>query len=185
MEVAEMRSVLSMCLLLVLVGCGKYEIAFQVEEVINDGGQGDSAREMLDVDVICLTKADAQDFPELAEGTMWSKEWFSARDLHEQKLRKLEKQVYSFRSGKRGPHDTLMGPPLVSGRDTDRDRVVLSVRHKQALSGDSAIIILGRFHDGRGGLMNTRPVVIRPLPSMDKEIIIGVGRTEMTMLDIK
>ena len=185
MEVARMRGVLSGFLLLVLVGCGRYEITFQVEDVINDGGRGDAASEMLDVDVVCLTKSDAKDFPELAEGTMWSKEWFAARDQQEQKLRKLNKRVYALRSGSAGPNDTLMGPPLVSGRFTEQDEVKVRIRHSQSLSSQSAIVIFGRFHDGQGGLKNTRPVLIQPPPAFDKEIIIGVGRAEMTLLDIR
>lgn len=179
----EWRMVAVACLLGALAGCGRYEIAFRVEDVINDGGRGDNAREQLDVDIIALTKADAEDFPELAEGTMWSQEWFTARDRNEQKLRKLDKRVYALRSGQRGPQDTLVGPPLVSARDTGVAEIVVRVRHPDVLSKESAFIIFGRFHDGQGGLKNTRPVIVRPLPpTWTKQIIIGVGRTEMTWL---
>lgn len=171
------------CLLLGLVGCGHYTVTFQVEDVINDGACGDSAREQLNVDVICLDKKDAEDFPELVEGTWWSRDWFTARDQGDQRLRKLQKRIYALRSGQPGPHDTLKGAPLVSGRDTDHPGFSMSFRHPQSLASESAIVIYGRFHDGKkGGMLNTRPVIVRPLPAWDKEIVIGVGRTGLERL---
>ncbi|MGD8450404.1 MAG: hypothetical protein PVJ57_01180 [Phycisphaerae bacterium] len=169
-------------LLLGGVGCGHYTITFQVEDVINDGGKGDSAAEQLNVDVVCLTKKDAADFPELADGTWWSRDWFAARDQNDQRLRKLDKRIFALRNGQPGPHDTLKGPPLVSGRRTDRHEFSISFQHPQSLASESAIVIYGRFHDGKGGILNTQPVLIHPLPAWDKEIVIGVGRTGLERL---
>ena len=77
----------------------------------------------------------------------------------------------------------LVGPPLVSGRETNQPQRVVHVRHKQVLSGDSAIVIFGRFHDGQGGLLNAPPVIIKPPPAWNDENVIGVGRAELERLD--
>ena len=183
MMVARLRLIGSVCLLLVLTGCGRYEIAFKVEDVINDGGRGDAAREQLDVDVVCLTKSDVKEFPELADGTMNSDEWFTARDQREQKFRKLDKRIYALRAGDAGPYDKLKGPPLVSARNTGKAEIVLGdIESPASLGGEAAMVVFGRFHDGQGGRRQSPPVVIRPLPGVGKTILIGVGRTEMTLM---
>lgn len=184
MDASRFRCALTGCVLLVLAGCGKYTITFQPGDVINDGGKGDSAREMLDVDIICLTKSDAKDFPELAEGTMRSQEWFSARDGDDQRLRKLDKRIYALRAGESSHKDKLVGPPLASGREGGRE-VTLRLTHPQAFASESAFVIFGRFHDGEGGMKNTRPVLIRPLPNWDTDILIGVGRDNMEWVNRK
>ena len=184
MNASKLYCVLAACVFLVLAGCGKYTITFEPANVINDGGKGDDAREMLDIDIICLTKADAEDFPTLAEGTMRSQEWFSARDEEDPRLRKLDKRIYALRAGGVSASYTLAGPPLASGRDDGRAYTV-QVRHRQAGSKESAIVIFGRFHDDSGvkGLANTRPIVIHPLSVWHTDIRIGVSRTGMELLE--
>ncbi len=181
MNASKLCRVLAGCVFLVLAGCsGKYTITFEPGDVINDGGKDASRREMLDIDIICLTKADAEDFPELAGGHMRSQEWFAARDGDDPQLRKLDTRIYALRAGTSGPRDTLVGPPLTSGRDGGRAYPVI-LTHPQASAKESAIVIFGRFHDGEGGLANTRPVVISPLSARHRDIFVSVGRAGMEL----
>jgi hypothetical protein len=172
-------------LLLAVTGCANYTMTFQVENVINDGGKGDSARNQLDVDVVCVTRGDAKDLPELVQGGWRSKDWFTARDQADPRLRKMAKRIYALRSGSPGPNDTLLGPPLLSGCDTQQKEVTIHFHHPDALSGDAAIVIFGRFHNGEGGLLNTPPVIFHPPPSWNMKIVIGVGRTGLARLEPK
>jgi hypothetical protein len=170
-----------------LTGCGKYTVRFQVEDVINDGGKGDAAAEQLDVDIVTVTKADAKDFPELLDGAWRSKDWFAARDKGDPKIRKLEsrKHIIALCKGKPDPEITRLGDPLLSGRRTNQKEVMLKVPHPESLAGESAFVVFGRFHDGQGGILDARPVVIHPLPAWNMDIVINVGRTSMVRLDSK
>jgi hypothetical protein len=176
-------TVLGLVALLVgLSGCSGITITFKIEDVINDGGRGDRFKEMLDVDIVCLSSKDIERFPELAEGTLNSREWFSARDAREQKYRALDGQIYALRSGEAGSYDLLKGPALVSAANTGkREVVVRELKPPRKILGESAIVVFGRFHDGTGRLLGAQPVLIRPLPRSGR-IAIGVGRTQMTLL---
>ena len=66
-------------LVAVLAGCGKYTVTFEVGDVINAHGD-DASRTMLDVDIICLTKEEAERHPEIVNRTMLADAWFKARD---------------------------------------------------------------------------------------------------------
>lgn len=171
-------------LLASLVGCGSHTVAFQVDDVINTGGKGPAARDQLDVDIIAVTPEDDEAFPELADGTWYSDDWFAARDQgNDPRVRKLAKRIYALRNGESGPNDVLKGQALVSGRDTNDTRRTVEIKHPAPMGKRSAIVIYGRFHDGQGGLADVPPVVIQPPPGWNKDILISVGPTGMTRLE--
>ena len=68
-----------LALIMMLSGCGNYQITFEVADVINAPGT-DLSGEMLDVDIVCLTKKDIENHPEIVQKTMRANEWFEARD---------------------------------------------------------------------------------------------------------
>jgi hypothetical protein len=182
------RLALAAGLLWALAGCGNYTIKFQVEDVINTGPKNDdNAREQLDVDVVAVSNADAKDYPELVEGGWRSKDWFAARDKDPSKIRKLlaRKHVFALRKGKPSPDDVLLGEPLVSARTSRQKEVVVKVHHPDSLAGEAAFVVFGRFHDGEGGILDARPVIIHPLPAWNMDIVLSVGRTSMVRLDSK
>ncbi|MFH1745840.1 MAG: hypothetical protein ABIG44_02230 [Planctomycetota bacterium] len=185
MNATKMHGPLVGCLLLVLTvcsGCSSiYKITFQPGEAINTGGLGTHRSEMLDVNLICLSKSDAKDFPALVNGTMRSDEWFTARESDDPRLRSLDDCIYALCKGDSG---TRVKPPLLD-KASGGHNVTVEVEHPDPGPKEAAIVIFGRFHDGKGGLMKTQPVVLCPLPSARKEIFINVGPTSMVLLNGK
>jgi hypothetical protein len=163
-----------------LAGCGKYRIAFQVQDAINTGGGSAADAEQLDVDIVCLTKADIDKLPGLVENRVWSDEWFAMRDKNQSDVRALAKHIFALRNGEKGPNDVLLGPALVPGRVSKETERVVEIVHPAGLAGSSAMVILGRFKDAKGGLRRSPPVIVKPLPTWHPEIKISVGPIDMT-----
>lgn len=169
----------------VMTGCSGYTLTFEVADVINAWGE-DVTREMLDVDIVCLTQKQAENHPELVRGTMKSNQWFEARDADAASIGDIgPRQIYALRRG--GPddgRDTLKGLALLSGRDRDDGgrMTVVKITHPQPGKAESAIVIYGRFSD-RDGVARTSPLVIQPPPTWKDEILIRVGRQNMKLAD--
>lgn len=168
-----------------LTGCGGYTLTFEVSDVINAWGE-DVTREMLDVDIVCLTAKQAEDHPELVRGTMKSNQWFKARDTDAASISDIgPRQIYALRRGGADQgRDTLMGEALLSARDRDDGRriTVLKIKHPQPGKAESAFVIYGRFSD-RDGVARTSPLVIQPPPTWKDEILIKVGRQNMRLAE--
>ena len=64
----------------------------------------------------------------------------------------------------------------------ERDRVVRGTHHPNYMAKESALVIFGRFHDGKGGLNSIEPVVIQPPPRWNTNVIIDVGPTRMQVV---
>jgi hypothetical protein len=172
-------------LAVLLSGCGNYKITFEAADVINAWGD-DVTREMLDVDILCLSKSDAEQHPEIVNGTLRANEWFKARDAGDPPASDINpKRLYALRRGEEGDRrDTLLGESLLSARDREDGKRTTTVRvsHPQFLSGESAIVIYGRF-SSQTGIAKTPPLVIKPPPRWHTNILIKVGRTGMTVAD--
>lgn len=174
---------LGLPLLILLGGCGNYTITFEVADVINAWG-ADLTAEMLDVDIVCITKKDAEHHPEIVNGTMRADEWFKARDEDSPRIGDIEaKRIYALRHGAAGEkRDTLAGLPLLGANDRKDGLRTTAVRvhHPQCLSGDSALVIYGRF-SSQEGVATAAPVVIKPLPLWKRELIVKVGKKSMNV----
>jgi hypothetical protein len=169
-------------LVLLLAGCGNYTITFEVADVINAWG-GDITREELFVDILCLSKDDVKNHPEIVNGTMRADEWFKARDEVDHRIGDISpKRIYALRRGGPGDsRDTLLGPSLLSFVDRADGRRTTSVKvhHPNYLSSEAAIVIYGRFSSPTG-VAQVPPLVIQPPGSKD-QITIDVGRKGMTL----
>ena len=135
-------------LVLLFTGCGNYTITFQPGDVINAPG-ADLSREMLDIDVVLLTKKDAKKHPQILEGTMRSDEWFKARDEDADEIATIPAgQILALRSGSSSEkRDSLKGGPLLSACDVQgrSPNVTFEFEHPDAGAGEAAIVIYGRF----------------------------------------
>jgi len=168
---------------MLLCSCGRYTITFEVADVIN-APRGDQSAEMLDVDIVCVTKQDAQSHPEIVEGRLRAAEWFNHRD--EDNVNIKAERIYALRAGDARPEsDTLKGEPLLGAKDRKDAQRATSVRvhHPQCFSSKSAIVIYGRFQSKEGGIANQRPLVIQPLPLWKKELRVKVGREGMALAE--
>jgi len=174
---------MGMPLLMLLVGCGNYKITFEVADIINAWGD-DVTREMLDVDILCLSKDDAENHPAIVQGTMRADEWFKARDEDDPKIGDIDrKRIYALRRGAvDDKRDTLVGEPLLSARDREDGQRTTTVRvsHPQFLNGKSAIVIYGRF-SSREGIASTPPEVIQPPPAWRTDLHIKVGKANLNL----
>ena len=168
----------------VLVGCGNYTITFEVADVIN-APTTDMSREMLNVDILCLSKSDVENHPEIVNGTMRADEWFEARDEVDGRISDISpERIYAIRrGGAEDRRDTLCGEALRSAIDRDDGLRTTTVRvhHPECLGGESAIVIYGRFSDAPGGVAKTPPLVIQP-PGTSDQIFIKVGRKDMSLV---
>lgn len=170
--------------LAVSTGCGgKYQVSFEVADVINAWGD-DNTQEQLDVDVICLTKKDAQKHPEIVGRTVRSDEWFTMRQQESAKIADIPaSQIYALRAGGSAGRDTLVGPPLLSAvnrRDGSRSTTI-AIKHPEPGNDSAAIVIFGRFN-GRNGMAKSDAVIIQPPPGAfaKSDIHIKVDRTGMS-----
>jgi len=169
--------------LLLVTGCGNYRITFELNDIIN-AGASDARREQLDVDIVCVTKRDAEALPGLNMGAITCAQWFQWRDHDDQKIAHIPgSRIYSLRSGDAGSRDTLCGPPLqspVDSREAKRQVLVKNVHHPEFLNEESAIVIFGRFTmpENAGKIP---PVVVKPPPGWlkDNNLVIAVGRDRM------
>jgi hypothetical protein len=169
-------------LLLVLAGCGRYTIVFEVEEVINTDANNpgdDRTRDQLAVDIVCLTKEDVQNHREIANGTMRANAWFAARDLDNQNITIAAQRIYALRPGDHSTQDTRVGDSLLGVRESGKPRIEVSIHHPQPFASEARIAVYGRFHRGNE-VSNAEPLLIKP-PAWDKEILVKVGRTTMTL----
>ena len=160
-----------------LAGCGNYTITFETADVINAWGD-DVTREMLDVDIVCLTKEDAENHPEIVNRTMMSDEWFRARDEVSHKIGDISHtRIFSLRRGDAGnKRDTLLGEPLLSAKDR-RDGArsnTYKFKHPGAMNDKAAIVIFGRFTTATG-VDKTAPLIIQP-PGRQEQIFVDVGK---------
>ncbi len=166
-----------------VTGCSSYKIQFKVEDVINDAGKGDANREQLDVDIVTVTAADAKEFPELVDGAWRSKDWFTARDKGDARIRKLEarKHVYALCNSK-SDEVIRLHASLASGMDTNEKVVAITLpRPGWFQPGWDSFVVFGRFQDREGGVSDARPVIIRPAD----DAVISVGRTSIVRLDTR
>jgi hypothetical protein len=177
---------LGLPMMALLSGCGNYTITFDVADVINAPGT-DLSREMLDVDMICMTKKDAENHPEIVNGTMRANAWFKARDEDDPKIGDIgAKRIYALRRGSSGDkRDTLVGEPLLSfiDRNDGMRTTTVKVNHPEFLRSESALVIYGRFGNLDGKVANTAPLVIQPPPKWHTDLLIKVGRTGMKVAD--
>ncbi|MFO0840148.1 MAG: hypothetical protein U1D55_16695 [Phycisphaerae bacterium] len=174
---AILRGAAGALLLAGLVGCGNYTIVFEMQDVINAPGD-DLSRDQLDVDIVALDGKNADRYPELANLSVRSKQWFQIRDSDDPKYNNIPKeQIYALRRGGAGDkRDTLVGEPLVSGRDMPAGgtrTVSVNVKHPDGWKG--RFLIFGRFSDGRG----VAAVEPTSIASGAKEIYVQVGRKSM------
>jgi hypothetical protein len=172
-------------LIALLTGCGNYTVTFEVADIINAWG-ADVSKEMLDVDIVCLTTKDAENHPEIIQKTMRADEWFKARDEDAPRIGDIPaERVYALRMGEAGDmRDTLMGPSLLSfvDRNDGQRTTKVPIRHPGFFSGESALVIYGRFSSPTG-IAATPPLVIQPPPRWDTDIRIQVGRKDMKRVD--
>ncbi len=169
--------------LLLATGCGNYRITFDLSKIIN-AGASDARREQLDVDIVCVTRRDAELLPGLNTGAITCAQWFKWRDENDQKIAHIPgSRIYSLRSGEPGLRDTLRGSPLLSpvdSRDGKSQVLVKDVYHPDFLNEESAIVIFGRFTmpENRENIL---PVVAKPPPGWlkDNNLVISVGRDRM------
>jgi hypothetical protein len=174
--------IMGLPLLALLCGCGNYAITFEAADVINTPG-GDAVREQLDVDIVCMTKDDVENHPEMANGTLRAGEWFKARDEDDPKIGDIPaKRIYALRrGGDADMRDTLVGNTLLSACDREDGgrTTIVRVHHPQFLNSKSAIVIYGRFSSAEG-VAATPPLVIQPPPAWKTDLLIKVGRTSMS-----
>lgn len=171
-------------LLGISTGCGgKYEITFEVADVINAWGD-DNTQEQLDVDIVCLTKKDAEKHADIVGRTVRSDEWFTMRKQESSKIADIPAgQIYALRSGDSAARDSRVGAPLLSAknrRDGSRTTSV-SVSHPEPGNDSAAIVIYGRFN-AKNGMAKADPVIIQPPPGAFAKsgIRIKVDRTGMS-----
>lgn len=170
-----------------LLGCGNYTVTFQVNGPINTGGRGDNNEEMLVIDIVCLTPADAERYPNIANGSMRSKAWFSARQklpgaenissLKSDRIMSLRREGDQYTRDKLAPGGPIL-PTSVGGASTR----TIGFHHSKSMSKQSVILIYGRFQDDKGGMANTDPILIQPPPSWNTDIVIEVGRTQLDLV---
>ena len=166
-----------------LAGCGNYTITFEVADVINAWGD-DVTREMLDVDILCLTKEDVENHPEIVNRSMTADEWFKARDERSHAIGDIApKRIYALRRGNSGDFgDNLLGEPLLSAKDR-RDGLTATsykIKHSQGMNGEAAIVVYGRF-SSQTGIAKTPPLVIQP-PGTKEDIFIKVSKNGMSLV---
>lgn len=167
-----------------MLGCGNYTVTFRVATALNTGGLGESNAEMLDVDIVCLTPADAERYPGIANGSTRSRAWFLARQKSgTENISSLKKRLYALR-GDAGElygkySDTRKGDALRPGEGSR----TVEIKHPKALSKNSVLLIYGRFQDGKGGLMDADPIVIQPPPKWKTDVVIEVGATGLVRIE--
>ena len=170
-------------LLAAAAGCGNYRVTFEVADVINAWGD-DVTREALAVDILCLSKSDVENHPQIVQGGMRSAEWFRARDQNNPGIADIDPdRIYALRWGDaEARRDTLMGQPLASAMDREdgRTTTVVPVSHPGNWAGESAIVIYGRF-TSREGLAPVPPLVLQPPPKWKSDIRVRVGRRGMSL----
>jgi hypothetical protein len=168
-------------------GCGNYTIVLRVADIINAPGD-DGSRQRLDIDIVCLSKTDADRHPDVANGGMRSDAWFKARMGMGAAIGDLGRKVHALRlqegeDYKKYGNDTVIGGPLSSVADKGDKELTVRVNHSGWASGQAAIVIYGRFHDGKRGLLATEPVVVRPPPAWNTKVVVSVERTRLTRVE--
>jgi hypothetical protein len=176
-------SALAAGLVLLLTGCGHYTIVFEVGDVINTdpaAAEDDGTRQMLAVDIVCLTKEDAERYQEVVDRTILADEWFARRDGRKDPRIVIDaERIYALRPGESSTSDTRRGEALLSYRESGQRQVKVDIQHPQPFAAESRIVIYGRFRKG-SGVNDVAPVVVKP-PTWDHNILIKVGRTSMDL----
>lgn len=171
-------------LLLLVAGCGNYTVTLRVGTELNTAGQGESNSEMLDVDIVCLTPADAKRYPGIANGSTRSRAWFQARQKQSgENISSLKNRIHALR-GEAGElygnfRDTRIGDALRPGEGSR----TIKIHHPKALSKESVLLIYGRFQDGKGELLDAEPIVIQPPPKWNTDVVIDVGATRLVLIE--
>lgn len=172
-------------LMLAAVGCGNYTAKFQVQQVIN-APDDERSRKQLDIDVVCIDKKLAEKHPRIANGSMRSDEWFKLRAERGTMIAEIPgSAIYSLRGTGAAyanyTADTVKGPPLTSPADGGKTEVDLPFSFSRHGESGAVILVFGRFHDGKGGLLPTDPVRIAPPPSWNTKLLIDVGRRSLAL----
>jgi hypothetical protein len=159
-----------------LLGCGSHKVTLEVADVINDGGLGPNAAQMLDVDIVVLSRDDCSKHAQLCAGGVSTEQWFRMR---QERTTGLDpQQIYALRpAGSGDMRDTFVGPPLLSGKDTPNRTTTVELKYPEGLFQSlGAIVIYGRFVDAK----TSPPLVIRD-PER-KEILVSVGSRDFRRL---
>lgn len=168
-------------------GCGSYKITFNVNEIINATPGDDNSRDRLDIDIVCLTKKNAELHPDIVNGQLRSDQWFKARqgegstslgDFSRNQIHALRGKDLAMY--KKYTPDTRAGDPLTPVADGGEKTRVVNFTHPGWGSSDAAIVVYGRFTRG-GKLYPSNPVVIKPLPKWNTDIVIDVGARTLTL----
>ncbi|MCH7873159.1 MAG: hypothetical protein IID33_15800 [Planctomycetes bacterium] len=179
-------------LLICTLGCGNYTVTFRIQEVINTGDRGDSYAKLLDIDIICLTPSDAKDNPSLARGAIGARAWFLSRENKGgEKITLDADRIYALRGLKSDVAGTVsvydnytadkrIDAPLRSVRDGGEAELNYKVHHPRFNSNDAVLLIYGRFHDGKGGLVDNAPMRLSPPPKWKTHVIVDVGRKRLS-----
>lgn len=175
--------VASIILTAALVGCGNYRVTFEVADYINAWGDPQTTKQKLDIDIVCLGKEEAEKFPAIANGTMRSDEWFKLRDEDSGVVTQIKtSRFFSLRSESRNLRGKRLGDPLLSYvdyEDKKRERRYDGVKFSDFLDSGSVMVVYGRFFD-KNGVAKTAPVLITPAPRWDTNLVIKVGKSELT-----
>lgn len=168
-------------------GCGSYKITFRVNEIINATPGDDNSRDRLDIDIVCLTKENAEMHPDIVNGQLRSDQWFQARqgegstqlgDFSKKQIHALRGKDLAMYS--KYTQDTRAGDPLTPVADGGARKRIVKFHHPGWGSSEAAIVVYGRFTQG-GRLYSSNPVVIKPVPSWNTEWIIEVDARKLTL----
>lgn len=170
-------------LLVASAGCGGYTAKFQIQQIVN-APDDERSRKQLDIDIVCLDKKLAEKHPRIANGSMRSDEWFKLRAERGTMIAEFPGgAIYSLRGTGTAyanyTADTHKGPPLTSPADGGRNEVDVPFTFSRYGESGAVILVFGRFHDGKGGLLPTDPVRIAPPPSWNTKLLIDVGRRSL------
>lgn len=168
-----------------LTGCGGTTVKFEMQNVINAWTDADSPRAPLEVDIVCMTSADVDAYPEIVNRAMTSDQWFNARRNDRSKIARIPPEhIFALRYGAPdASRDRKLRDALVSPKDTESaDRTVtVEIKHPDP-GGKAVIAIFGAFTNKSGsGFAPTPPLIINPPGAFgSKEIVIDVGKTSLS-----
>ncbi len=78
--------------------------------------------------------------------------------------------------------DTRVDSPLRSVRDGGAKELSYEIHHPKFNSSEAVLLIYGRFHDGKGGLADNAPIRISPPSKWNTDVIVDVGRKQLSLV---